>query len=81
MITRPVDQNNRIVLPANLINAVFHPQPNEELRVDFFIEDDAIIVKKHEPKCICCRTHNNLSKFKNIVICSECLKELIELQK
>lgn len=81
MISRLIDSNNRIVLPYNLVTEVFHKQNDEELMVDFFVDGDSVIIKRHQPICVFCRTHDNLSKYKNICICADCLKELIELQK
>lgn len=81
LMVRPIDSNNRLVIPPNLLSEVFHTQENEKIKVNFFVEGDAIIIKQYKPMCICCRTRDNVVEFKNIAICSNCLKELKEIEK
>lgn len=76
LIVRPVDSNGRIVLPKNLIRDVFKVKDDEKLTLQFFYDDDSIILKKFHSKCIFCNNEENLIEFKGTNICPDCLKNL-----
>lgn len=76
LIVRPVDGNGRIVLPKHLLRDVFKTKDNEHLTLEFFYDDDSIILKRFHSKCIFCDNEDNLIEFKGNNICSECLKNL-----
>lgn len=76
LIVRPVDNNGRIVLPKHLIRDVFKVKDDEKLTLQFFYDDDSIILKKFHSKCIFCNNEENLFEFKGTNICPVCLENL-----
>lgn len=76
LITRPVDSNGRIVLPKHLLRDVFKADDNEKLSLEFFYDEDSIILKRFHSKCIFCGNDENLIEFKGNNICPDCLKNL-----
>lgn len=77
MYRRPVDGSGRCVIPKELTQHIFNVEDGEKYYVDFYFIDDAIIIKKSEPSCVFCNSHDvNMSTYKEKTICAECLKEL-----
>jgi len=72
-IVRKVDELGRIVIPVEL-RRNFEISDNDSLEI--YVEDDKIILKKHEPSCIFCKAADNIQVYKNKNICLNCLKEL-----
>ena len=44
--------------------------------VEFFVEDDQIILKKYHPSCVFCGDARNVTPFKGKLICKGCFSEL-----
>lgn len=76
---RRVDEAGRIVLPKEL-RKKFNLVENES-SLEFFIEDDAIILKKYEPSCMFCHTVDDTIEFHGVKICKACLKKLNTLSE
>lgn len=72
-IVRKIDELGRVVLPIELRRTF---DINEKDPIEIYVEDDAIILKKHEPSCIFCGSKTEVSEFKDKNICSKCKKEL-----
>lgn len=71
---RPIDKLGRLVLPADIrksLNII-----NGEDSVEFFLDNDSIIIKKYRPACIFCKSDENLVEFKNQSVCLNCMEEL-----
>ena len=72
-LVRKIDNLGRIVLPREL---------RESLGIDikcplgFYIDGDAIVLKKYQPNCIFCGNVDNVVKYKEKNICSTCLTEI-----
>ena len=79
-ITRSIDLSGRVVIPV-LIRKFLNKENEKKIEVDFFVDEDsdAVIIKRHKVVCEFCKSDNNLTKFNNIHICSNCLQELKKL--
>lgn len=71
-VTRPIDQLGRVVIPKELRKQF---NWNEEDRVEFFVENDSVILKKYVPGCHCCGEIKGLTKVLDFDICPKCLNE------
>jgi transcriptional pleiotropic regulator of transition state genes len=72
-MTRKVDDLGRIVLPIE-IRRSFNIAERDLLEI--YIDGGAIILKKFEPSCVFCRSADNITKFKDEVLCASCLSQL-----
>lgn len=72
-IIRKLDELGRVVLPIE-IRRTFNLA--EKDAVEIFVEDDRIILKKHQPNCLLCGEDKNLIEFKGKLICKSCAKNL-----
>ena len=77
-ITRKVDELGRVVI-ARELREKLDIKASDAL--DFFIEDDAIIIKKHQAGCIFCGETENLIAYREKMVCPECAKALFENAK
>lgn len=75
-IVRKVDELGRIVLPMEL-RRTLDIESRDSLEI--FVDGEKIILKKYEPQCVFCSSAENINIFKGKNICSECLKDAIEL--
>ncbi|MEG0229997.1 MAG: AbrB/MazE/SpoVT family DNA-binding domain-containing protein [Oscillospiraceae bacterium] len=75
-IVRKIDQMGRIVLPKEL-RKTFNINIDSELEI--FVDDDKIILMKHEPTCLFCKQSDSLKVVKGKLICDKCLKDLKEV--
>jgi len=76
-ITRPVDELGRIVLPIELrrIYGINIKDP-----IEIYTEDDKIILKKFQRKCIFCGSPDDIILFKDKAICPSCVEKLKNLE-
>jgi len=74
-IVRNVDELGRIVIPIEVREQF---EINSKDGVDFSVQDDSIILRKHVNKCIFCKSDNNLMKYKNKLVCNKCLNNLVK---
>ncbi len=74
-IVRKVDELGRIVLPVEL-RRIMDIQIKDSLEI--MTEDDKIVLKKYEPRCVFCGSKENISEFKGRCVCENCVKELMQ---
>jgi transcriptional pleiotropic regulator of transition state genes len=72
-IVRKVDELGRIVIPKELRGIL---DINIKDSLEIFTEDKNIILKKYNPGCVFCERINNVIRFKEKNICSDCLEEM-----
>jgi transcriptional pleiotropic regulator of transition state genes len=72
-IVRKVDELGRIVIPKELRGVL---DINIKDSLEIFTEDKNIILKKYNPGCVFCERINNVIRFKENNICSDCLEEM-----
>ena len=75
-IVRKVDELGRIVLPIELRRTL---DINEKDALEIYVEEDTIMLKKHQPSCIFCTNARGLINYEGKNICSECLAKLAKL--
>ncbi|MBE6834763.1 MAG: AbrB/MazE/SpoVT family DNA-binding domain-containing protein [Ruminococcaceae bacterium] len=75
---RKVDEAGRIVLPKEL-RKKFHLIENES-SLEFFVNEDSIILKKYEPSCMFCNRVEDTVEFEGVKICKNCIEKLNKLK-
>ena len=72
-IQRCLDSMGRVVIPIE-IRKRFGINIGDP--IDFYIDENMIILKKYSNSCEFCGSQDNLSKFKDKFICMSCLEAL-----
>lgn len=72
-ITRSLDQLGRIVIPVE-IRRNFEIMEDDNL--EFYVEDDKIILKKSRPSCTFCGNSDELAAMNEKYICRSCIEKL-----
>lgn len=72
-IVRKVDELGRVVIPIELRRTL---QINEKDPLEIYVDGEKIILKKYEPACIFCGNADNLRRYREKNICSDCLQQL-----
>lgn len=72
-IVRSIDDLGRVVLPIEL-RKVMSIQNKDKLEI--YVDDSMIILKKYQPSCIFCGECETVSDFKGKNVCNKCLKEI-----
>lgn len=76
-ITRPVDALGRIVIPME-IRESFDIKTKDLL--DIYVQDNKIVLKKHNDSCIFCDSSDNLVVFEDKKVCKKCLEKLSSIR-
>ena len=71
---RQIDKLGRLVLPSDIRKSL--GIVNGEDSVEFFVEDDTVIIKKYRPSCVFCGSPENILNFNGQTICEKCMKDL-----
>lgn len=71
---RQIDKLGRLVLPSD-IRRMLNIKDGAD-SVEFFVDDDCVIIKKYRPACIFCNSANNIVTYKNQSVCQSCLDEM-----
>ena len=71
---RQIDKLGRLVLPSDIRRMLNIKDGTDS--VEFFVDDDCVIIKKYRPACIFCNSANNVQSYKNQSVCQHCLDEL-----
>jgi len=72
-IMRKVDELGRIVIPIEIRNK-FNIVENDKLEI--FIDNSNIVLKKYETGCIFCSNTKNLVEIKGKFICENCKRNI-----
>lgn len=72
-IVRRIDELGRIVLPMEL-RRTFEIDIKDAIEI--YTENDSIIFKKYQTKCIICGNEEDLENIKGKAICPECIKRI-----
>lgn len=70
---RSLDQLGRIVIPIEL-RRVLDIAIGDGL--EFYSDENTIILKKYEPACIFCNNAKNIKVYRGKKVCGECYSEL-----
>ncbi len=76
-IVRKVDELGRIVLPIELRRTL---DIEERDALEIYVEEDVIMLKKHQPFCIFCSNSHDLVSYKGKNICSECIAKITKIE-
>ena len=71
---RQIDKLGRLVLPSDIRKSLNITDGVDA--VEFFIDNDSVIIKKYHPSCVFCNSAENIISYKNQTLCQDCLKEL-----
>ncbi len=77
-IVRKVDELGRVVLPIELRRTM---DIAERDKLEIFVDDDSIILRKFQPSCIFCDSVRDITTYKGKNICSSCIALLTEKRK
>jgi len=69
-IVRKVDLLGRVVIPKE-IRSVYNFV--EEQEVEFYVENNRIIIGKYHKNCIFCNSDQNLIVYEDKLICGQCV--------
>lgn len=72
-IVRNIDVLGRIVIPKE-IREVLDIDIKDPLEI--YIDDNSIYLKKYNSGCMFCENAKNVVRFKDKIICRECLNKL-----
>ncbi|MBR6557962.1 MAG: AbrB/MazE/SpoVT family DNA-binding domain-containing protein [Clostridia bacterium] len=70
---RKIDELGRIVLPIEIRKNMDIKEKDE---IEIFIENDRIILQKHDPACVFCNSAEELFIYMDKPICKACLDKL-----
>lgn len=74
-IIREIDELGRIVIPKRIRTSF---DLKDEDPVEIYVEDDSIIIKKHQITCVFCGSDKNLTEFMGKKLCADCKAKLKE---
>ncbi len=74
-IVRRIDRVGRLVLPIEL-RPTLQIEDNDSLEI--FIDDNAIVLKKYQQSCIFCGNNHDIIRYKDRLVCAECITQLNE---
>ncbi len=72
-MVRKVDILGRVVIPRELRQNLGIENLDS---LEIFKGDESIILRKHEPNCIFCDSHKDLTSFMDKRVCKKCIKAL-----
>ena len=72
-LVRNLDEMGRLVLPKELRRKL---GLQEREPVEFFIDGQQIVIKKHQKTCVFCGADDNLLQFKEKTVCESCVGDL-----
>ncbi len=71
---RQIDKLGRLVLPMDIRKSLDIKDGVDF--VEFFMDNDNIIIRKYRPACVFCNSSDDIVSYKNKNICKSCLNEL-----
>lgn len=75
-IIRKVDELGRVVLPVEIRRRLDIAERDE---VEFYLEDDRVVLKKYEHSCVFCASSCNLVNYHGRNVCMDCIHKLNEI--
>ena len=73
---RKIDDLGRIVLPVELRRVLDIAERDE---MEIYLEDDKIILRKHEKTCVFCASTTSLTCYQGKCICANCIRNLTKV--
>jgi transcriptional pleiotropic regulator of transition state genes len=75
-IVRKVDELGRVVLPCELRRSM-HIKDRDSLEI--FVDDDKIVLKKHEPACTFTGSADDLIDYKGRKVSKQAIQEMAKI--
>ena len=72
-IIRHIDELGRIVIPKEMRRKMDIESGDE---IEFFAEDDRIVLRKYQPSCLFCGSETVLVEYKGKRLCTDCVAEM-----
>ena len=73
-IVRKIDELGRIVIPKELREKM---DMHEQSSVEIFVKEDNICLRRYYEGCHFCGSAENLTEFKDKLICKACIDSLV----
>ncbi len=78
-IVRKVDELGRVVIPIELRRTLGIDEKDAlEIYTRSEEHTSEIVLKKYEPACIFCNSVENVQNYKGKLVCTECVKKMVE---
>ncbi len=77
-IVRNVDDLGRVVLPKELRKTM---DIDVKDPMEFYVEEERIILKKYSPSCYFCGNVENKILYKDKYVCKSCVKKMEDLSE
>lgn len=72
-LIRKIDSEGRLHIPKYVRERMdWHGKD----AIDFFIENDSVILKKFQRRCLICNSPTELTEFRGKIFCRNCMREL-----
>ena len=75
-IVRNIDEMGRLVLPKEMRRKMDIESGDE---IEFFAENDRIILRKFQPACLFCGGDASLVEYKGKRLCAKCVGEIKQI--
>ncbi|MBR3887584.1 MAG: AbrB/MazE/SpoVT family DNA-binding domain-containing protein [Clostridia bacterium] len=72
-IVRKVDELGRIVLPIELRRTLGIDIKDA---IEIYVDNSTIVLKKYEPTCVFCGESENVTNYKDKIVCKACIEEM-----
>jgi transcriptional pleiotropic regulator of transition state genes len=79
-IVRKVDELGRIVIPKETREQLYI-SIKDPLEIFLDEEQSALILKKYIPGCIFCGEMNDVKNYKDKLVCTQCISEIVKGNK
>ncbi|MBQ9735208.1 MAG: AbrB/MazE/SpoVT family DNA-binding domain-containing protein [Clostridia bacterium] len=72
-IVRNIDEMGRLVLPKEMRRKMDIESGDE---IEFFAEEDRIILRKYQPSCLFCGSESTVVEYKGKRLCADCIADI-----
>ncbi len=78
-LVKPIDSMGRLILPKEIRRHLEVDSGKDH--VEFFLDDNSIVIKKYKPACFFCNELDNLVYYKDKRVCKWCIDRLQSLKE
>ena len=73
-IIRNLDNMGRVVIPSEIRKQLDMTNGTDSFEI--FMDGDNIVLKKHKPFCVFCKSQEECIEFENQTVCKSCIEKL-----
>ncbi len=73
-IIRNLDNMGRVVIPREIRKQLDMTNGTDSFEI--FMDGDNIVLKKHKPFCVFCKSQEECIEFENQTVCKSCIEKL-----